>query len=72
MRHKQIRNITATSLSQIYNDVHVKSQLQRLYGQHFDPKSVNKHEDARLNISVKGFWCSDQILFYQGSFISLE
>ena len=60
IRHNQVRNITATLLNEICNDVQIEPQLQSLSGEHFEAKTANKHEDARLDISARGFWCSGQ------------
>ena len=35
-------------------------QLQSLSEEYFDTKTANKHEDARLDIPARGFWCSGQ------------
>ena len=32
----------------------------RVSGERFDAKTANKHEDARLDILARGFWCSGQ------------
>ena len=47
IRYNQVRNITATLLNEICNDVQIEPQLQILSGEHFDAKTANKHEDAR-------------------------
>ena len=60
IRHNQVRNITTTLLNEICNDVQFEPQLQSLSGEHFDAKTPNKHEDARLDILMRGFWCSGQ------------
>ena len=67
IRHSQVRNITAnfrnitaTLLNEICNDVQIEPQLQSLSGEHFYVKTANKHENARLVISARGFWCSGQ------------
>ena len=60
IRRNQVRNITATLLNEICNDVQIEPQLQSLSGEHFDAKTANKHEDARLDISATGFCCSGQ------------
>ena len=60
IRHNQVRNITATLLNEICSDVQIEPQLQSLPAEHFDAKTANKHEDARWDISARGFWCSGQ------------
>ena len=49
-----------TLLNEICNDIQIERQLQIFSGEHFDAKTANKHEDARLGISARGFWCSGQ------------
>ena len=56
----QVRNITATLLNEICNDVQIEPQLQSLSGEHFCAKTAKKHEDAQLDISAREFWCSAQ------------
>ena len=60
IRHDQVRNITATLLNEICNNVPIEPQLQSLSGEYFDAKTANKHEDAQLVISARGFWCFGQ------------
>ena len=60
IRHKQVRNITATLLNEICNNVQIEPQLQSLSGDYFDAKTANKHEDEQLDFSVREFWCSGQ------------
>ena len=60
IRLNQVRNIAATLLNEICNDVQIEPQLQSLSGEHFGAKTATKHEDVRLDISAKGFWCSGQ------------
>ena len=47
--HNQVRNIIATLLNKICNDVQIEPQiepqLQSLSGDHFDSKTTNNHED---------------------------
>ena len=54
IRHSQVRNITATLLNEICNDVQIEPQPQSLPREHFDAKTANKHEDAQLDISDFG------------------
>ena len=65
IRHNQVRNITATLLNEICNDVQIEPQLQSFSGEHFDAKTANKHEDARLDISARGFRCSGQKALFE-------
>ena len=60
IRHNQIRNITAKLLNEICSDVQLEPQLQKLSGEQFEARTANKSEEARLDISARGFWCSGQ------------
>ena len=60
IQHSQVRNITATLLNETCNDVQVEPQLQTLPGEYLDAKTAKKHENARLDISGRGFWCSGE------------
>ena len=47
-------------MNEICNDVQIERQLQSLSGEYFDAETSSKHEEARLDISAKGFWCFGQ------------
>ena len=64
IRHNQVRNITATLLNEICDNIQIEPQLRILSGEHFDAKTASKHEDARLVISARGFWCSGQKVLF--------
>ena len=53
MRHNQIRNITAKFLKDICSDFYVEPELRQLSGDQFEARTINKYDDARLNISVR-------------------
>ena len=57
IRHNEVKNITATLLMKFATMFRSNHSLS---GEHFDAKTANKHEDARLDISARGFWCSGQ------------
>ena len=65
MRHNHIRNLTAELLSQVTKDVKIEPVLQSLTGETFDQRTVNASDDARLDISARGFWTKYQMAFFE-------
>ena len=61
LRHNHIRNTTANLLTEVCKDVCVKPQLQPLSGETFSEKTENKSNQARADISARGFWLTDQV-----------
>ena len=51
---------TIKSETLLLPDVLIEPQLHTVSGEHFDAETANKHEDARSDISARGFWCSSQ------------
>ena len=45
IRHNQIRDIIATLLNKICNNVQIEPQIESLSGENFDSKTTNNHED---------------------------
>ena len=64
LRHNHLHNITANLIDQICHDVRVKSPLQVLTGETFDSRSTNMRDEARLDISARGFWTKYQMAFF--------
>ena len=56
LRHNHLRNITRNLIDQVCHDVRVEPPLQILIGEKFDSRSTNVRDDARLDISARGFW----------------
>jgi len=64
MRHNELRDITADLLSEVCKDVCVEPLLQPLTGETFTSgRSVNKSEEARLDVSARGVWGRNQRAF---------
>ena len=61
LRHNHLRNITAKWLTECCKDVRIEPPLQPLTGESL-PKS-NTSDEARLDISARGFWESYQLAF---------
>ena len=62
LRHNEVRNITAKLLSEVCHDVTIEPMLQPLTGENLSRQS-NTSEEARLDISSRGFWVSGQMAF---------
>ena len=56
LRHDHIRNTTANLLTEVCKDVRVEPQLQPLSGEKFFEKISNNSDQARVDISARGFW----------------
>ena len=56
MRHNELRDLTASLLSEVCHDVGVKPVLQPLSGEILTGCSANVSPEARLDISARGFW----------------
>ena len=61
LRHNHLRNLTATLTDQICHDVRIEPHLQTLTGETFDSRSTR--DEARLDISARGFRTKYQIAF---------
>ena len=64
MRHNSVRNTTAELLKEIAHDVQIEPTLQELTGETFELKSVNKEEDARLDILARNFWSTETKAYF--------
>ena len=56
IHHNEIRNLTASLLTEVCNEVKVKPHLQPVTGEQFALASSNTEDGARLDISANGFW----------------
>ena len=56
IRHNEIRDVTATLLSEVCHDVSTEPHLQSLEGETFPRRSANTEDGARLDIVASGFW----------------
>ena len=63
LRHNHLRNVTAKLLSECCKDVRIEPQLQPLTGETL--ASSNTSDEARLDISARGFWESYQMAFFR-------
>ena len=58
IRHNELRDFTASLLSEVCHDVSVEPQLQPLTGETFPLASANVKDGARLDVAASGFWGS--------------
>ena len=63
IRHNEIRDITATLLTEICHNVATEPLLQPLTNESFIHRSANKEPNARLDIRTRGFWSTGQDAF---------
>ena len=62
-RHKDICELSATLLKDVCNDVEIEPPLQPLTGEYLQ-NSANTSEEARLDVSARGFWQRGQCAFF--------
>ena len=55
LRHNHLHNITANLIDQVCHDVRVEPPLQTLTRYTLDSRSTNVRDEARLDISERGF-----------------
>ena len=55
-RHNEIRDITASLLTEVYSDVRVEPDLQPVVPNQLDGASANSQDSARLDLSANGVW----------------
>ena len=56
IRHKEIRDVTASLLTEVCHDVMIEPNLQPLTGEALTRATSNTADGARLDIAVNGFW----------------
>ena len=64
IRHNEIRDITATLLTEVCSNVATEPHMQPLSGETFRLASTNTDDGARLDIRARGFWRSQQDAFF--------
>ena len=58
IRHNELRDFTASLLSEVCHNVSVEPQLQPLTGETFPLASANIEDGAHLDVVANGFWGS--------------
>ena len=64
IRHNDIRDITATLLTEVCHNVATEPPLQPLTGETLTARSANTDDNARLDIRARGFWNNYQDAFF--------
>ena len=64
IRHNEIRDITATLLTEVCHNVATEPPLQPLSGEILNHRTANKDDGTRLDIRARGFWNGTQDAFF--------
>ena len=64
LRHNEIRDITASYLSEIRSNITVEPHLQPLSGESLHLSASNHDDAARVDIAVDGFWTNSSKAFF--------
>ena len=56
IRHNEIRDLTASLMTEVCNDVQLEPDLQPLTGEQLTYTTANVEDGARLDIAANGFW----------------
>ncbi len=60
IRHNEIRNITANLMSEVCPDVGIEPTLQPVTEEHFQLRTTNREDGARLDVVSQSFWSNDR------------
>ena len=63
IRHNEIRDMTASLLTEVCSNVAIEPHLQPLTGETLRLASANANDGARLDVRVRGFWTAGQDTF---------
>ena len=69
-RHDQIRDLFASLLNDVANDVRIEPSLQPLTGEILN-RGANRENDARLDVAARGFWQRCEMAFFDSSVFNL-
>ena len=64
IRHDEVRDITAQMLREVCHDVRVEPLLIPTNGRGLELLSANTSDEARLDVSARGFWARQQRAFF--------
>ena len=56
LRHNELRDLTASLLTEVCHEVSVEPELQSINGESFNGATTNTQDGARLDIAMNGFW----------------
>ena len=60
IRHNEVRDLTATLLTEVCHNVATEPSLQPISAETFPNATANTSDDARLDVKARGFWCRGQ------------
>ena len=60
IRHNEVRDLTASLLTKVSHNVAIEPSLQPVTTETFSLASANTTNDARLDITTRGFWSRGQ------------
>ena len=63
IRHDEVRDLTANMLREVCHDVSTEPTLLPLEGEHLRYRTANTTNEARVDISARGFWTRGQKAF---------
>ena len=64
IRHNELRDVTASLLTEVCNDVATEPHLQPLSGESMTLRSAITDDGARLDIRARGFWAAAQDAYF--------
>ena len=64
IRHNDLRDLTASLLTEVCKDVDIEPQLLPIMGETFSNRTANTSDEARVDIKLRGFWVRDQQAFF--------
>lgn len=64
MRHDEVRDVTAQMLKEVCHDVTVEPVLLPLQGEQLARNTSNTLNDARVDVSARGFWTRRQRAYF--------
>ena len=71
-RHDNVRNLEASLLSEVCNDVAIEPRLMPVTGETFELRSSNIEDDSRLDVKVRGFYRQGQVAFFDVRIVHLN
>lgn len=63
IRHDEVRDLTASMLREVCHDVSTEPTLLPLDGEHLRYRTANTTNEARVDVSARGFWTRGQKAF---------
>ena len=64
IRHNEVRDLTATLLTEVCHNVATEPSLQPISAETFPNVTANTFDDARLDVKARGFWCRGQDAYF--------